>query len=69
MARRCSDADVKCMQEWIYKYVGEMLATIIAQGGPQLFDSATANYFLTCAVDFPCDYNELPEREALKRVC
>ena len=53
---------MKAFIQATYKLVGEMLATMVTQGGPlpQLFNNTT-DYLMHCSIDVSCQINDLPE--------
>lgn len=64
---------MKALQERTFKIVGEMLATMVAQGGPlpQLFNKTTAGYLISCSLDIAADVADIsdePMRNSLQKV-
>ena len=57
--------NVGALDKGVYKVVGEMLATMVVQGGPlpQIFDDSAVNYLLHGTTQAHCDSENLPEPE------
>lgn len=68
-AMRCN---TKALQDGVYKIVGEMLATMVAQVGmlPHMLDSSAVEYILHGgSTNVKVDYKDCTEAEKLKEVC